>query len=731
MQRSTASAETGVGSSLTEKRLLRSRSRSGNATDNPYIAVFQQNVFDASLMTNRFHRLYEQGNKRNKSYLVSENTPSLSGNKSPTSCIMKYRADIDGLRALAVIPVILFHMNIPGLSGGFVGVDIFFVISGFLITSIILKEINTDRFSIAKFYERRIRRIFPAFFPVIIFTLVLGYYWLSPTALKGLGDSVIASALFSSNILFWREAGYFDASSLQKPLLHTWSLAVEEQFYLFYPLLLVIIRKFFRGNYAAWLLSLGVVSFLFSCYAVVHKPSIGFYLLPSRTWELLVGAIVALDILPAIKSKTVRNLIGIAGTASMIVSIAIFRESMPFPGYSAAFPVLGAGAIIYVGMHGEHLIKKFFEFKPVVFIGMISYSLYLWHWPIIVFMNYVSLRELTLPEKLVIVLSTFLISCFSWKYVESPFRTKPPIIPHRAPLFALAAASIVIAVGIGGILHAREGLPQRLGLSTAKTAEYTKKPYSSPELHTITKEGFSYLIGKTSQMPSFLVWGDSHAHSLTPGMSIVAGQNNKTGILLAGPGIPPLIDAGEGNFINTESNAFNDEVINYLAKHEAIKTVFLASCWSNVDKNDWFQPSLAKTIDKLTSMNRHVVILTDVPYLPHDLQQAHSVAYRKSIDIYKFDSLSYHDYLKQNDTFFKFIGNLDRSRGVSIIDLGGRFYRDGKNILMMDDKLFYEDNNHLSESGSIYAARSIESAIMAELSKADRQKSHAKKLVRR
>lgn len=143
---------------------------------------------------------------------------------------MKYRADIDGLRALAVIPVILFHMNIPGLSGGFVGVDIFFVISGFLITSIILKEINTDRFSIAKFYERRIRRIFPAFFPVIIFTLVLGYYWLSPTALKGLGDSVIASALFSSNILFWREAGYFDASSLQKPLLHTWSLAVEEQF---------------------------------------------------------------------------------------------------------------------------------------------------------------------------------------------------------------------------------------------------------------------------------------------------------------------------------------------------------------------------------------------------------------------------------------------------------------------------------------------------------------------
>jgi peptidoglycan/LPS O-acetylase OafA/YrhL len=632
-----------------------------------------------------------------------------------------YRADIDGLRALAVVSVILFHTNIPGFSGGFVGVDIFFVISGFLITSIILKEVETDRFSITKFYERRVRRIFPALFPVIAATVVTGAYWLSPRALKELGSSVVATTLFASNILFWHESGYFDAPSLQKPLLHTWSLAVEEQFYLFYPLLLVFIRKFLKGDYFRWLALLLTVSFLVSIYAVTSKPQIAFYWLPPRAWELLVGAMIALDVLPELGNRTLRNLLSLTGTGMMLCSIFLYQESTPFPGMSAALPVLGAGLVIYVGRHGDNVMKKFYEFRPVVLIGLLSYSLYLWHWPVIVFTKYAVMRELATPEKLLIVLSVFAFSYLSWKYIETPFRLKPPILPETSRLFTLSALTMLATIITGSLIMLQEGFPARLGLSSAKNPDFVSEAYTNVGLDRIRQIGKPILIGKKGQAPSFLIWGDSHAESLAPGMSVISEKNGKTGLVLTGPGVPPLVEVGSGKNVNSESDEFNKEVIGYLARHTEIKTVFLAACWSYTNDTPWFKQSISRTIEKLVSMNRNVVIVADVPFLPKDLQQAQSVAWRNSKEITQFDGVSHEDYLKSCKPLLDAIGGYIGNNTVSIIRPGDCLYdRDNRIVLIKDNRLLYDDDNHLSVAGSIYALGTLEQPIMSLLERSEK-----------
>jgi peptidoglycan/LPS O-acetylase OafA/YrhL len=259
---------------------------------------------------------------------------------------IKYRADIDGLRAIAVLAVLLFHTDVPGFTGGFVGVDVFFVISGYLITSIILKEIKAEQFSIARFYERRIRRIFPALFPVIAFVLVVGAYLFDANAFKDLGQSIAATILFSSNILFWRESGYFAAPSLQKPLLHTWSLAVEEQFYIFFPLALMAIHRYLKGKYFLWVVIAFIFSLVASIYGVVYHPGAAFYLVPTRAWELMVGSILALGVLPDLSKNWQRNTLTLSGLALILFSIVAYTEATPFPGIAALAPVMGSGLII-------------------------------------------------------------------------------------------------------------------------------------------------------------------------------------------------------------------------------------------------------------------------------------------------------------------------------------------------------------------------------------------------
>ena len=338
---------------------------------------------------------------------------------------LTYRADIDGIRAVAVLAVIFYHADVKFFSGGYIGVDIFFVISGYLITTILLRELDENEFSLARFYERRIRRIFPALFAFMTVTLVVSSIFFDANEFQEFSKSLIATTLFSSNILFWTQSGYFEGPSELKPLLHTWSLAVEEQFYIFFPLLLALLARYVRPRLAPALAGITLISFAINIYGLNHDPSGAFYLAHMRVWELLMGSILATRIIPTKINLHTRNLLGLIGLGMISVPVFLYTIDTPFPGAAAIIPTFGTVLIIYSGDESKTFIGRILGFWPIVFIGQISYSLYRWHWPLIVFARYYAIIELKAHETAGVLLAIFILSSLSWRFIETPFRKKP------------------------------------------------------------------------------------------------------------------------------------------------------------------------------------------------------------------------------------------------------------------------------------------------------------------
>ncbi|MES3025510.1 MAG: acyltransferase family protein [Pseudomonadota bacterium] len=337
---------------------------------------------------------------------------------------MKYRADIDGLRAIAVLIVVFYHSGFKFLSGGFVGVDVFFVISGFLITTIIAREIETKTFSFKQFYTRRFKRIMPAFFCVGFATLAAAYFVLLPQDYVALSKSFLSASLFSSNIYFWREsAGYFGSQTELMPLLHTWSLSVEEQFYFFWPLCLIMASKWLSKRVLLSLLVATIVaSFGMAQWGALHKPGPAFYLLPTRTGELFLGCLLALvPDLGKKLSETVLHVISVLGLALIIGAALLLDSGSVFPGVNALIPCLGACFVIVAGESKNTLSYKLLASRGFVFIGHISYSYYLWHWPPIALLHYLQI-EITPLVGSGVILGSGVAAYLSWKFVEQPFR---------------------------------------------------------------------------------------------------------------------------------------------------------------------------------------------------------------------------------------------------------------------------------------------------------------------
>jgi peptidoglycan/LPS O-acetylase OafA/YrhL len=373
---------------------------------------------------------------------------------------LKYRADIDGLRAVAVLSVLAFHIGITRAQGGFVGVDVFFVISGYLISSIVFSEIAASRFSIVSFYERRIRRIFPALFAMLAVSSVVACIYLLPGELVDFAKSTLAATTSASNFYFWRHSGYFD-SPLSQPMLHTWSLAVEEQFYISFPLFLVLVRKYFPSRLRFSVVALFLASLIVSGIVVVRHQGTAFYMPYTRAWELLLGTILSLGMFPRLTSVWLRNVAVLAGIGLIAFSVFFYSHDTVFPGFSALVPCLGSALIIGAGESGPSLVGKVLSWRPVVFIGLISYSLYLWHWPVIV------MRQMGLlvgvgaiasrfpaahitSHRFDIVVEVglaFLLAVLSWKFVEQPFRGGALRLSGR-PLFALASVTVFVLVGV-------------------------------------------------------------------------------------------------------------------------------------------------------------------------------------------------------------------------------------------------------------------------------------------
>ena len=437
----------------------------------------------------------------------------------------QYRPDIDGLRAVAVLSVVFFHAKLFALKGGFVGVDIFFVISGYLITLIIAKEMLLGRFSFIDFYERRMRRIFPALFFLLSLCTLIAAILFAPSDLLVFAKALIATTCFLSNFFFLRHStagGYFGNISEFQALLHTWSLAVEEQFYLLFPAVLLIIIKWSKQRTAQVLTSLALLSFLSCVWLTRHHASAAFYMLLPRAWELLMGSLLAVKAFPMVSGRAPREIGGTAGLALTICAVFMFTDQTPFPGWHAVIPCLGACLIIYAGEQKSSWVNILLSFPPLVFIGVISYSLYLWHWPLIVFAKYFLGRELAGTEALGVVLASLLMAFISFELVESRFRGRNSTFSRRQ-IFSLGLAASTGSLILGIILVGTGGLPQRYDPSTRSLvlansarrddfeevcSNWKTNPRSFAEMNVCN-------LGAPNSH-KILFWGDSHIQQLYP-----------------------------------------------------------------------------------------------------------------------------------------------------------------------------------------------------------------------
>jgi peptidoglycan/LPS O-acetylase OafA/YrhL len=367
---------------------------------------------------------------------------------------LKYRSEIDGLRALAVIPVILFHAGFSSFSGGFVGVDIFFVISGYLITSIIIKEIHVNNFSISYFYERRARRILPALFFITFCTIPFAWLLLPPQYMEDYALSIIGVIFFVSNFFFWRSSGYFSSESELQPLLHTWSLAVEEQFYILFPLFLILTWRFGKKIVLAMLLLIFIFSITLSDWASVHQPTFDFFLLPTRGWELLIGSFIAFYLnhsksydLP----KYLSEILCFLGLSLIIYSIIFFDYMTPFPGRYALVPTVGTAMIILFSQ-STNVFKSLLSGKFIVGIGLISYSAYLLHQPMLAFARHSQINELSEFSLILICLMVFPFAYLIWKYIETPFRKADRMQLKKIIYLATLSSILLFTFGLFGKL---------------------------------------------------------------------------------------------------------------------------------------------------------------------------------------------------------------------------------------------------------------------------------------
>ena len=492
---------------------------------------------------------------------------------------MHYRPEIDGLRAVAVVPVILFHSGLFPVGGGFVGVDVFFVISGYLITTLLIEDLTAGRFSLLDFYERRARRILPALFLVMAVSAGLAWVTLMPDDMARFSRSVAATALFSSNLLFWKESGYFDAASELKPLLHTWSLAIEEQFYILFPLVLMVFWRRARRWLVPTLGLVFVISFGLAQWGAIHKPSSAFFLLPTRAWELGIGVACALWLRRMPRPAGMFAQFGSAlGLGLIALSVILFDDHTLWPGLPALIPTMGTALVILCARPGT-LVGALLGTRVLVGLGLISYSAYLWHQPLFAFARYRSLSPLPDTTMALLCLLVFALAWVSWKYVERPFRSRA--VHARPAILAASAAGLVAFVGLGLAGHATKGFPEaRIPAPVARIAAFAhddnplrENCFSGPGSYVAPDQ--SCILGDPGSLRGVLL-GDSHSDAVAYPIH--------TGLLDKGIGIrhmwyngcPPMRGIhvlGHGR--NYRCAEFNNAVFDTITQDPALEYVVL------------------------------------------------------------------------------------------------------------------------------------------------------------
>lgn len=436
---------------------------------------------------------------------------------------MQHRREIDGLRALAVLPVILFHAGLPGFAGGFVGVDVFFVISGYLITSIILAEQAAGTFTLAGFYERRARRLLPALFIVLLVSLPCAWFLLTPPELKAFAQSLIGVAVFASNVHFARSSGYFATEAESQPLLHTWSLAVEEQFYLLFPLLLLGLRRWSPGRTRALIGALAMASLGSALWGLHSSPDQVFYAMHARGWELLLGAWIATRPSPQPAGER-PGLAAEAGAATglvlLAISIACFDAQTPMPGLHALVPTLGTALLILHATETTH-VGRWLGHPALVSTGLVSYSAYLWHQPLFAFARHALGGPPPAALMLTLALATLALAWWTWRYVERPFRQRGHLERRRIFGLAIAGSTLFLAVGLAGqvtqgFMNVKATDSQRAVLDSAKASPRRKACHTEGAEFLPPAQACSY---PAAGQLHWAVLGDSHAVELAQALA--------------------------------------------------------------------------------------------------------------------------------------------------------------------------------------------------------------------
>ena len=501
-----------------------------------------------------------------------------------------YRPEVDGLRAVAVLPVVFFHGGFETFAGGFVGVDVFFVISGYLITTILLREMRKGSFSFRRFYERRARRILPALSAMMLVAIPLAWVTLTPLQLRNFAQAVGATNLFSANVLYWRESGYFEEDSEANPLIHTWSLAIEEQFYLLFPVVLLIVVRFAiraRKNDQVFVLAtmaaIAAASYLWMEWWLRRDPIGNFFLAPGRIWELLVGSFCAVILLDfKVRRSAALSALGIA---AILWSVFSFDEGTAFPSAAALFPVVGTALVILFADEST-ATGRLLSIKPLVWIGLISYSTYLWHQPLFVFARLGRQNRTTEFETIGLAILSLIIGYLSYRFVEQPFRKpKSRLLRSQKGIFALSVVSIVGFLGLAGIGHVLDGVPQRFDL-TANQSSYieTSTSWSPVRQECQAQVGGanarSYddacIVGSEDATPRTVIFGDSHGTELGWELGKELAERSESLRLLGFGGCGPFDDVSRSGSLRKNCADWSTAMYGEILADDSIDTVVVA-----------------------------------------------------------------------------------------------------------------------------------------------------------
>lgn len=619
---------------------------------------------------------------------------------------LSYRPDIDGLRAISIIFVILFHGGLEWISGGFIGVDVFFVISGYLITKSIDKEMLNNAFSFKAFYLRRIRRIIPVLVFIILIVTIPAYIFLFANDLESYGRASIHTILSTNNFNLWtNNKSYFAENTELMPLMHTWSLSVEEQFYFIWPPILLLLHRFLNlKNRLYFILLFIIIGIATSIFMAAYYPKAAYFLLPARLFEISLGAGLALfwDKIPEI-SKVKNDGISILGLLLIVLPAYILNETSTFPGINALYPCLGAVLIILSGKHlkSQGLINKLFSFKPIVFIGLLSYSMYLWHWPIFSFIKYLGFK-LTPNIVVAAVIATVLLSYMSWWFVEKPFRYRFNYNFSKT-IVVILLPCLLITGALYGILDGKDGFPNRYPMLT----EFDKKTNFPNKLRKDCYDSFN--IGncnkcglgiKKDSLDGVLI-GDSFANHTAAFIDVLAKDSGLYFHDSAAGGYPLLYDVNDITGEPTQNTTYGDDRLAYAKK---VKTIIIASNWEKfTDSKSKNYELVITTIKELIDLGKNIVIVDGLRVINDTNLHKMKLLKTNTVSSVIKDDLLIPFYKRPNNYIVYEINK--KFPEVTIINLNDVMCDKNDCNYEINESIVYRNSNHLNTSGAILIAK--------------------------